>query len=162
MVNIVFVHNYGESDFVDSCAEEQVCLKSKEGIPMTTDNAIFFAGDWRITDEKEKFDEAKRISFRRGGKIPTLKVFENEAEMRMFIENTSKEKPVISNTEVISFGKLKGQRWDDVLQEDVFDSTFWTISVRTAKDIPDDRKIQIYALLEKKMAEKAEKDGNNS
>ncbi len=188
MSSIVFAYNHGDTDFIDSCAGEQICIKPNEFKPMTWDMAMFFIGD-------ESEEDIRRVSFRRGGIAPTLRIFdsmETAGAYRDFlattgksgIETTADGEPVISTTvegektivraetadsislkivdNLVPSGKFMGQRWDDVLSETQFDARYWAIALRVTKGISDDRTLQIVALLEKKKAEEAGKNGNSS
>lgn len=154
MPEIVFVYNYGDNDFIDVYANEEVCIKSKGYIPMSYNKAVFFIGDGT---EKDKI----RVAFRRGGVAPTLKM-SKKIEDILSLPIVEDKPPVLVEVpedvpipqqyapDVVHSGKYAGQLWEDVLSPDNFNAGYWRTTINIMKNIPEHVKDNIKILLTNK------------
>ncbi|MBU0647529.1 hypothetical protein KKC67_03430 [Patescibacteria group bacterium] len=174
MSEIVYVYNYGDVEFIDICAYEQVCIKPKQYQVMVLGKALFFVGDGTATDDI-------RVAFRRSDGKPKLQIYgriediptfkpmeiqvkpvvveEKQVESVSVVEEKIEVEETITVDDTIQTGKLAGQKWDDALNPEKFNVLYWKIAVGVLKGIPDERKAQIKSLLD---AAREAQDGGNS
>lgn len=100
MAEVVYLYNYGEGIFKDEIHGKEIIIAPAEQLALPISYAKFLVGDWDLVNEGDRKEEANRVSFRKGGITPTLKVFMTIEQLEKYKKSLEKNSSI--NKEVVN------------------------------------------------------------